>query len=173
MPIVYVPFVDPMLSDETLDAVKSAGVEYQLVQLDIADPYGYARFVGQLWLRGETFIICEQDVVPTEKQLHTIVSCGHKWCDYQYDTTSYPVGKMMGLCRFDSTILKAYPWVPGSALHVGTGHEHPVVWWNVDNRIARDLDIRHVEHVLHTPEVKHLHRRSWIRPYEDHLPKEE
>lgn len=158
MAAVIVPFVEDMLHEDTLAAVQASGVQYSLWQIDPTDEHAYPRLFATLWERAETFVILEHDVVPTVEQLWTIIGCDHDWCSFPYGDYNQHVGPVFGLVRFDRRIMEAHPHLPKSAVHVGSDHPRPVYWWNVDNRVARDLQIRHVPHVFHTPPVLHDHR---------------
>lgn len=155
---VIVPFVHGMLHEGTVDVLERSGVQFALYQIDPADEFAYANLFATAWSRGETFVILEHDVLPTVEQLWAIVGCDHDWCSYPYDDDITLAGPMFGLVRFHRRLMERFEHLPGSALHIGTGHPHPVYWWNVDNRVARDLNIRHVTHTFHLPPVRHDHR---------------
>jgi hypothetical protein len=153
-----VPFVDGMLDQDTCRTVTHSGYWYRLCRLKIGDDGAYGRLVRQLWAYGDTFIICEQDVVPTVDQLEAIVDCDHDWCSYSYDDGLYPDGPMFGLVKFSSRVLAKHPMAAEVALVVGKRRDQEAEWWRVDALIARDLKIRGVPWFMHEPAVHHVHR---------------
>jgi len=126
-------------------------------QLPKADNGAYGRLLRALWARGETFVICEHDVIPTRAQLDLITSCGHDWCSFAYDDGLYPRGPMFGLVRFDSRVMAEHPYAAEVATEGGERRPTEVPWWDVDNHVARDLKIRQVEWFEHSPPVHHHH----------------
>jgi hypothetical protein len=158
MPTVYVPFVAGMLHPATYATVTAARLPAQFWALDRSDEGAYGRLIRRLWAKGDTFIICEHDVVPSAEQLHTIAACGHDWCSYGYDSDLYPDGPYFGLCKFSARVLAAHPRAAEVALHRGPGKEAEVGWWECDSCLARDLFIRGVEWSRHAPPVHHAHR---------------
>lgn len=155
---VYVPFVHGWLDIETWRAVAASGYPAQFLALDRADDGAYGRLLRRLWARGDTFVICEHDVVPTLEQLATLQDCGHGWCSYGYDTALYPDGPYFGLVKFSAAVLAAHPLAAHVALHTGSGKELEVGWWECDSCLARDLQIRGVEWHRHLPPVIHRHQ---------------
>jgi hypothetical protein len=154
---VYVPFVPGRLHEETWRAVIGAGGPAQFLALDPDDDGGYGRLIRRLWAKGDSFIVCEHDVVPTRAQLATLQGCGHDWCSFPYDSDLYPDGPYFGLVRFSSRVMRDHPRAAHVALHRGSGKELEVGWWEVDSCMARDLHIRGVRWHRHTPAVQHAH----------------
>jgi hypothetical protein len=145
------------LREETRQALLQAAVPVEWVRLDRSDPFGYGRMLRRLWRQERTFVICEQDVVPTVSQLWEIVSCGHLWCSYGYDDGNYPEGPMFGLCRFDWRLMHMWPAAAEISTIIGSRRDYEAEWWRVDSLLARDLQIRQVPWVKHLPPVRHIH----------------
>lgn len=156
-PRLVCPFAPGRLRWETSVALQTSGYPVDWVRLPASDPTAYGRLFRDLWSAGETFVICEQDVVPTQDQLDDIMGCGHPWCSYEYDNDLYPDGPMFGLVRFDRRVMSEWPLAAGVALVVGKRRDMEVAWWNVDSHVARDLMIRGVKWARHTPPVHHAH----------------
>lgn len=154
---VVVPFVHGMLNRETCQTVAHSGYWHRFCDLDPGDLGAYGRLVRDLWQMGTTFVICEQDVVPTIDQLDRIVECDHDWCSYSYDDGLYPDGPMFGLVRFDARVMAEHPHAAEVALVIGKRRDQEAEWWRVDALIARDLKIRGVEWFMHEPAVHHVH----------------
>jgi hypothetical protein len=146
-----------MLNEATRRAVQYSGYRCRFVDLDPGDPLAYGRLFLSLWRSQATVIIVEHDVVPTEHQLAVIQGCHHDWCSYSYDDDLYPRGPMFGCVRFSGRLMVEHPWAAEVAL-TGDKREDVIVnWWDVDNRMARDLLIRRVEWIEHEPSVHHAH----------------
>ena len=163
---VVVPYVLGRLEPATLRAVVSWPGGVDLVRLPAEDRGAYARLVRSLWSAGEGFMVCEQDIVPTRAQLLELATCHARWCSFLYDADHYPDGPMMGLCKFSTPLLRAHPHAADVALIVGRRRDADAEWWNVDNRMARDLSIRHVPWCCHDSRVRHLHPGGPFRPPE-------
>jgi hypothetical protein len=146
-----------MLDPATLRAIWRAKLPHTFHRLDTWDLGAYGRLFRRLWAKGETFIICEQDVVPTKAQLLAILTCDHDWCAYNYADDRYPPGPMFGLARFGAPALLAHPLAAERALILADEQDREVDWANVDNRVARDLKIRGLECQFHVPPVRHAH----------------
>lgn len=151
------PFVGGGLHPDTAVALQMSGVEVTWAKLPRGDMGAYGRLIRDLWAGGETFVVCEHDIVPTARQLAEIVSCGHPWCSFLYDDDLYPPGPMFGLCRFDSAVLRQWPLAAEVATIIGNRRDTECEWWRVDSLIARDLRIRGVPWVAHDTLVHHAH----------------
>jgi hypothetical protein len=154
---VVVPYVKGMLHCGTTQAVTHSGFWHRLVELPTGDEGAYGRLVRDLWHQGSTFVICEQDVIPSIDQLEAIATCEHDWCSYSYDDGLYPDGPMFGLVRFTSRVMTQHPHAAEVALVVGKRRDQEAEWWRVDALMARDLKIRGVPWFMHTPAVHHVH----------------
>jgi len=146
-----------MLKPQTAAALNLSGHPIVWAQLPKGDLGAYGRFFRSLWSWGHTFIICEQDIVPTPEQLETITSCGHPWCSFSYDDGLYPDGPMFGLVRFDSVVMRAHPMAANADLIIGKRKDVEAEWWRVDSLVARGLGIRGVPWYQHGPPVRHVH----------------
>ena len=159
MTILVVPYVEGMLNPSTRWAVTSAGIPYRLVNIQAGDDGAYGRLIRRLWQEGQTFVICEHDVVPTRGQLVSIASCGHDWCCYKYDDQLYPDGPMFGLARFSGRLMAEHPNAAECALVTGSRRDQEAAWWQVDSLMARDLLIRlgAGSYAFHDGRVHHAH----------------
>lgn len=155
---VVVPFVHGMLNEDTCRTVAYSGYWHRFCDLDPLDEGAYGRLVRDLWGRQTSFVICEQDVIPTVDQLETIVECGHDWCSYSYDDGMYPDGPMFGLVKFSGRVMREHPHAAEVALVIGKRRDTEAEWWRVDALMARDLKIRGVPWFMHEPAVHHVHR---------------
>lgn len=154
---VICPYVRGMLNPDTQRALWDSGLPVDFVRLPAGDETAYGRMLRNLWGGRETFVICEQDIVPTVAQLSEIAGCGHLWCSYNYDDGLYPDGPMFGLVRFSGGLMDLWPEAANVALVIGKRRDYEAEWWRVDSLVARDLNIRQVPWVLHTPAVHHAH----------------
>lgn len=176
---LFVPFVAGRLNPATCSVVLQSGLPYRLENIDPGDDGAYGRMFRLLWAQKKTFLICEQDVVPTCAQLWQIASCDHDWCSFNYGDGLYPDGPMFGLVRFGWRVMARHPAAAEAAL---TSFDHPTRWgrlcddtlerekagspwteagerrwWAVDNAVARDLQIRGVPWTAHDSRVEHAH----------------
>lgn len=179
MGAVVVPYIPTHLRPETVDSVRGCDLPHTFVELRQDQPQGYAELIIRLWRAARTFIICEQDIVPTTDQWRTLATCGHPWCFYDYDDQLYPDGPKFGLVRISRQVMLAHPQAAAVALMDHTAVGGLVPWWNVDSAMCRDLIIRlgrpapegdtpearelatypwkRAGAVCHTPAVRHLH----------------
>lgn len=157
MATVVVPYVHGMLDPRTAIAVQYSGFYCRFVDLDPRDHGAYGRLFRKLWRSQSTVVICEHDVVPTREQLRAIVTCGHDWCSYNYDSDMYSKGPMFGLVRFSGRLMAEHPEAANCATMVSRELGTERGWWDMDSHVARDLKIRGVEWHEHLPEVHHAH----------------
>lgn len=154
---VVCPFVGGGLHPDTAVALQLSGVDVVWAKLPRDVPTAYGRLFRDLWEVGETFVICEQDVIPTAAQLLEITTCGHEWCSFNYDTDLYPPGPMFGLVRFDAAVMDRWPLAATVATVANDRFDTEAEWWHIDSLVARDLKIRGVGWVCHEPPVRHAH----------------
>lgn len=154
---VVCPFVTGGLNPGTAVALQMSGVEVTWAKLPRSSPTAYGRLFRDLWEAGESFVICEQDVVPTAAQLSEIVGCGHEWCSFNYDSDLYPPGPSFGLCRFDASVMDRWPLAAAVATVRNDRWDTQEEWWHIDSLVARDLTIRGVRWVAHDTLVHHAH----------------
>jgi hypothetical protein len=154
---VVIPYVDGMLNEGVLPAVRASGLPWVAYPLERGDLGAYGRLWRRLWALRETVIVCEHDVIPTVAQLLALTMCGHDWCSYNYDDGMYPAGPMFGLARFSGTMMAEHPYAAEVALVIGKRRDIECEWWRVDSMVARDLMIRRVSWNMHEPAVHHAH----------------
>lgn len=147
-----------MLNPATARAALDCRLPLRMVRLPTDDEGAYGRLFRSLWAGRETFLILEQDVVPTGEQLSEIAGCGHGWCSFQYDDGLYPIGPMFGLARFDRQTMWDHPYAAEVALVIGKRRDTECEWWRVDSMVAKDLMIRRVDWHQHDPAVTHTHQ---------------
>lgn len=152
---IVVPYVDGMLSGETFRVVKLSGYHYRLVQLDRADPGGYARLIRRLWRFPCNIVLVEHDVEPTVGQLKEIGECGHDWCGYEYDNPGAARGPHFGCVRFSRRLMARCPVAADTALATGPNREQDRHWGECDAHLARDLFIRGETWQAHPGTVHH------------------
>ena len=140
--MIVCPYVAGKLARPTQEALAMWPAPITWCQLPTDDHGAYGRLFRDLWRRGETFVICEQDIVPTVDQLAEISTCGHDWCYYGYDDNLYPEGPMFGLVRFDGRVMAEHPDAADRALSGSDGAGWQAPWWHVDSLVCRDLTIR-------------------------------
>jgi hypothetical protein len=155
-PVVVVPYVHGMLNLDTWRLVQHLVHPHRFEDIDPNDGGAYSRLFRRLWAAGETFIICEHDVVPTVGQIATILSCDHDWCSFRYDGDAYPGGPMFGLCRFDRRVMAAHPLTGEYATMADRELGIERSWHDLDAYVARDLLIRGVTWREHLPPVRHV-----------------
>lgn len=165
--LVVVPYVPGKLHHVTRAAVRAFAPHHRFVPLDADDDGAYGRLVRELWSAGEPFAICEQDTAPTRRQLDDLAACPGGWCSFLYDDALYPDGPMLGLVRFSADVLREHPIAAECALVIGRRRDTEAPWWNVDNLIARDLQIRGVPWCCHRDRVRHLHHGEPSGPMVD------
>lgn len=147
---VFLPRVDgPPASQGAADVVSHL---YEHVRDVSGDDYRYGIELRKYWMRGNTFVVVEHDVVVTGAQLAQLASCGHEWCalGYEYPGRPAPVYGL-GATKFAAQLLRDT---------AGLGDEFVRLrWGQLDDCIARILRARgHVRHE-HATIVPHLHRQ--------------
>lgn len=69
---------------ETLRAFKMIDSVYQVEHIHAVKKGDYARAIKRFWGKGHDLIIVEQDIVPTPKQIHELLSCKARLCCFPY-----------------------------------------------------------------------------------------
>lgn len=151
------PYTPGKLSWQTVTALADWGGYYVLAGMAGPDIGAYSRLLLRLLEIGETFVICEEDVVPTPGQLTSVTTCGHEWCYFEYENGPYPKGYNLGLARFGATLMAKYPHMARDALVTGARRDEECPWWSCDAAIHRNLTIRGAHPVTHGPPVYHDH----------------
>jgi hypothetical protein len=156
-PYVIVPFVGGFLRPETRSL---PNVELRNVG---SSDQSYWELLVELW-RGETFIVVEHDIVPTQEQLQEIWDCPEEWCSRPYrmgdiETTA------LGCTKFDSRLMRRMPDLVESILEQ---HRH---WSGLDSMIVAGLHRRGAKEHEHLPAVLHLHEPTPPEPRRRELSK--
>ncbi len=61
--------------------VKQLGEDVGAIFEDVSgSDIAYGELIAKLWQRGESFLLCEHDVLPTRPQLEDIIRCPEPWC---------------------------------------------------------------------------------------------
>lgn len=159
-PRVIVPHVEGGLVPETRAALQDSGLRHELIVLDEMNTYAYANLLVVLWRRRETFIIVEQDMVPTPGQLRSLAECGHEWCGYSYFCGESRVYMSFGIVRIDAKVMFDHPTLARQAAIVAGNPHRPTPWWSLAENMAAKLMITgHTWHD-HGGLVEHAHGRG-------------
>ena len=113
------------------------------------DTHSYWRLLCLYWKLG-SFIVVEQDVVPTRAQIDTLWACPQEWCAHRYQMDGI-VESGLGCTKFHSSLLERTAGLPDAIIDE---HRH---WQSLDAMVIGELHRRgFVEHI-HEPAVLHLH----------------
>jgi len=116
----------------------------------------YYTLMQRLWKRGETFILLEQDIVPTEAQFYDITICGHDWCGFPYQYASFGLYNGAGFTRFSGRLMAAFPTLITSTKAFDDGVHPPRHWCTLDGWMRELLQKAGIQKVDHSPPVRHL-----------------
>jgi hypothetical protein len=148
------------------DLRKQVGARFENLTGDDAAYFG---LMARLWRSGQTFIIVEQDMLPTPATLEEMWACPEDWCSgYEAQMiTDPPIGEVkswsMGCMKFGSDLMRGMPWVMEVAgLSWRSPAGPPPSWRSLDLyiylRMGRSDPSQPggVPH-LHGPPMRHLH----------------
>lgn len=154
---IVLPFVAGGLRQEAVQALSQSRLPFDAIRLDAGDDGAYAALVEQLWAAGETFILVEQDVVPTRSQLLALARCHGNWCSYCYAGAGYPRAPMLGCVKFGRELLARRPEVGQTVLLTHHTRTHHVGWRSVNETLSHHLWTLGETWHRHHPDVVHLH----------------
>ncbi len=145
---VVVPYT--RIEPDVMDAVPDA--EWCYVGHDDAAYWG---LLADLWAEGETFIIVEHDIVPTEADLQALAECPEGWCAAGYPFEDLGTYWGLGCTKFEGWFTRRYPEVV-DRLTVGGDDVHPLHHWcNLDALLQGAL-AAHGQAPHHHGLVRHL-----------------
>src|ERR1035437_9438761 len=157
-PNLVVPFVVGRLSGATRAAVPDATF------VRMIDDQSYWRLLCRYWKLGQTFIVVEQDVVPTRAQIDTLWACPADWCAFAYDMNGI-VSPALGCTKFSAALLERTAGLPAAII---SEHRH---WQSLDAMIIGELHRRRFTEHVHEPAVRHLHEPEQAEPRRHELTK--
>jgi hypothetical protein len=153
---VVIPYVDHRLLPEVREIGEQVGARFENLT---GDDTAYSALVARLWRARGTFIVVEQDMVPTVGLLEEMWECPEDWCS-GYEAmliTDPPIGEVkswsMGCMKFGSDLMTSMPWVMD-----GPGLSWRSLDFYIFDRMGRG-DPRKpggAPH-LHGPPMRHLH----------------
>ena len=146
--LILAPFTN--MSVATTEAL---WFEVQCKQMD--SDTSYFELLRDTWLEQKTFLIVEQDMVPTLEQIASLEDCEQDWCAYAYSyMESTHAG--LGLCKFSGALQRIHPDTILETSKESTD-AHPMNHWcNLDDRIRRVLTRYGVSQHIHEGLAVHL-----------------
>ncbi len=146
---LVVPYVEGMLRPETRDIGMKFGAELTNVGTDAE---AYSRLLLDLWQRGNSFGLLEQDLAPSDALLSELLACPHEWCAAPF--LYAPEGKRiliwggLGCTKFSASLLRREP---DAMARIAPCH-----WELLDLELADLLEQRGYEPHSHLPAARHL-----------------
>lgn len=152
---VICPFTT--INTEVRNALDASGWSWEAHDVS-GSMTAYAELLGELWRKGETFALIEQDIVINPDSLSTLAYCDRGWCAFTYPFGDGGSIEGLGCTRFSAKLIALCPdAVKYTWEHVDRAHPAGH-WCALDIRLNRVLSTRYgvVRHA-HTPMVGHLH----------------
>lgn len=117
----------------------------------------YAELLAEEWAIGETFAICEHDVVPRPDSLDELERCAYRYCAFPVALQLY-VAPCLSLTKFDAQLLELYPDAMERVLRVPTNYGPPGHWRQLDTVLQRTVLLNRYGRQVHChlPAVEHL-----------------
>ncbi len=156
-PLVMVPYVEGMLHEETVEAVRASGYPSTLWPIDRADPYQYGGLFAHWWALSGDLVIVEQDIVPPPDAIKKMVECEHVWCSHNYSCDNPVPAYGLGLCKFQHGIRMITPTLGEQAARNYRGVARQMPWAQLNERIITLMNHWGIKVHLHEPEATHLH----------------
>jgi hypothetical protein len=107
------------------------------------DDKDYSRYLMMRWLKGETFINVEHDVVPTIAKLQELWDCPEPWCGCSYRPNFEDRTPYLGCVKISDRFIAA---------HRNVWEER--LWASCDVHLASQAKLPYHWH----GDVKHMHR---------------
>jgi hypothetical protein len=149
IPRVVVPYVKLHPVTQQVLNGSNADVHYEMVG---DDDGAYCQLLNNLWQRGSSVIIVEQDIVPWPGALDEIWQCPAQWCTYsyawrnEYGRTGIGLSHMLGCVKLSAELMRALPNV----------WRESCSWVNCDRRLFFTARNHGIDPHLHRPAVTHL-----------------
>jgi hypothetical protein len=166
VPQIIVPYTDGGLRPQTQAFGEHFGARF----VPMTSLTSYFDLLAELWAKQETFILCEQDVVPSTEVILSMAECSALWCsglfaepppwaprgavaDVSVDRRPY-WSCLLGFNRFSAELQRR---VPDAMARVG--RLLPERFWpHLDGALIKVLDREErVDRHGHLPAVQHLH----------------
>lgn len=116
----------------------------------------YARAINSRWWP-HTLIINEADVYGPAGWLHSLLWCREPWCVYEYEVSGRLLAPLLGLAKFDGTILARLPQLPKTAFWYRGGKREWCHWRSCCELLASELQGHGYRPHVHQPAAVHLH----------------
>lgn len=151
---VVVPYTN--LRPETVAALEATDTKFDAIRM--GDDQDYWWLLADLWTKGETFIIIEQDIVINRGTIASLDTCPHLWCSFGYGYFGGENFHGLGCTKFDSRLMEAVPdMLDRVALMRDEGHP-PKHWCRLDAWTSAVLAASGQTRCEHVPPVTHLHQ---------------
>jgi len=144
------PYVQGMLRPETDEFGLLIGAE----PVEMTTESSYFELMEKLWKEGESFLVLEQDILPTLKDYRRMLTCPLPYCIAPYaGPGKYTIDKGLGFTRFRRECIVANPDLFSRIVTLQDSEPfHPHDWRRLDVRMHFWLGTAH----LHES-VAHLH----------------
>lgn len=151
---VICPFTKP--NAEVRNALDATGWSWEAHDVT-GSITAYTELLTELWDRGETFALVEQDIIVNQQSLGDLAYCDRGWCAFSYPFGNGGTIEGLGCTKFSDKLIALCP----DAVKLTWEHvdpRHPAGHWcTLDIRLNRVLSNKYgqVRHV-HGPMVGHL-----------------
>src|SRR5674476_221247 len=155
MPVrVVVPYTN--LRPETVAALEATNTAYDAIKMD--DDQAYWRLLADLWTKGETFILVEQDIIINPGTIASLDTCPSSWCAFGYGYCGLENYYGLGCVKFGGDLMAAVPDLMDQvALMHDEGHP-PKHWCRLDAWMSVVFAASGQTRCAHVPPVGHLHQ---------------
>jgi len=142
-----------MLHPDTDDYGLMIGAE----PIEMNEEWSYFELLKYAWSKQESFIVLEQDVVPTLKDHRQMLTCSCLFCASSYNGPgSVNLTRSLGFSRFRREIMLDHPDLFDKIEeHKDAEPFNPRDWRRLDMRIVWQLGSPHIH-----PQVEHRHDYS-------------
>jgi hypothetical protein len=149
---------------------------HEIIYTKVGTGTEYEEQIEYLWNQGNPFIICEQDIVPTQKDIDDLAQCKEHFCAAKYRlypcSTGLPIPVLAHRSIVEGTNRRNWKtrWINDDDIYAdlwGFGltkltpfGEYPIIkgkWKDIDTRLSMTLWEQGILAHLH-PEVKHNHQ---------------
>lgn len=143
------------IEPETDKAMRSL-VGYNVQIRTTPGEHGYYNLLEELWEKGQTFVIVEQDNVPKQSDIDDLHACDRLWCAHQYlyGKPAIPYAGL-GCTKFSSALMQKLPNAIFEAGEMSTRSHPRRFWCSLDARLQQKLGEAGVKIHIHPGIVGH------------------
>lgn len=144
-------YVEPRVDS----AIAATGWKREAPYVGLSDR-AYFDLLASLWAAGDSFIICEQDIVPHPTAFDDLANCRHDWCAFPYEYVGHKTYGL-GLVKFSAELIARHPDAMERVAVMRDPTHEPRHWCRLDAWLQGVIlplagEVPHG----HEPMVKHL-----------------